>query len=125
MLAEDAAVVVQDEGEGWFPLAPACELRGIVVRAIPHSRSDEPFYLLRLAAPLEVQEPGEQTPSGLKFCRYSHLVVRSRWQGVALGSPAPVSAHIWLIPEGDPVPTSGSKFESLAPRVWATCKVAA
>lgn len=123
LLDEGTAVVIQNIGEGWFPLAPASEISSVVIRAIPHPTGGEPYYLLRLASPLEVQEPGHSTPSGLALRSYSHVVARSRWLGVPLGSAAHASAHIWLVPEGAPLPASGSKYESLAPRIWAACRV--
>ena len=123
MLAQGTIVAVEDEGEGWFALAPAHGLRGVLVRAIAHSTSDEPFYLLRLNSPLEVQEPSQRVPSRIELHSYSHLVVRSRWAGASLRSAARVSAHVFLVPSGAPLPTSGEQCENLVPRIWASCGV--
>ena len=123
LLAEGTKVAVEDEGEGWFPLAPAHGLRGVVIRVITNSSADEPFYLLRLESPLEVQEPAQPTPSGIALHTYTHLVVRSRWSGVALGSAARVSAHVRVVPEHVPLPYTSAQCESLVPRIWASCGV--
>jgi hypothetical protein len=124
LLAEGTKLAVEDEGEGWFPLAPAHGLRGVVICAIASTAAEDPSYLLRLDSPLDVQEQARHTPSGLALHTYTHLVVRSRWAGVALGSAARVSVQVRLVPEDGPLPSSAGQCESLAGRIWASCWVA-
>src|ERR1700682_3917490 len=97
-LSPGTTLVLENEGEGWFPLASTKALRGTVAGIVRNPSASEPFYLVRLEFPLEVQEPSSATPSGLLLVRYEYAVVRSRWEGVAVGSESQVSCHVQLVP---------------------------
>jgi len=98
MLTQGIDIILENEKEGWFPLAPSSGLRGKVIRTIPVDPPQVPFYLIQLNSPLEIQEPAKDTPSGLRLQLYSHLVVRSRWVGIPLGSKPSISAQVFLVP---------------------------
>jgi hypothetical protein len=122
-LPPDTPVSIEDQGDGWFPLAGGSALYGNVVARIVSDPGSEPFYLIRLGSPLEVQEPAPDTPSQLRLHTYTHLVVRSRWAGVALGSEPRVSVHLFLVPQGQPLPSTTEECFSLSCAVWARCSV--
>ena len=124
MISTGAVVTLEDQGEGWFPLAPTHGLRGEVIRVIPDDPPQEPYYLIQLDSPLEVQETSNLTPSGLQLQLYNHVVVRSRWVGVALGSKPSATAQVYLVPAGSPLPSTDAEIKGLTPGVWASCTVA-
>ena len=119
-LAIATTVSLEDQGEGWFPLASPQVIRGNVVAVIP---SSEPYYVIRLEVPLEVQESDANTLSRLRLHRYEYAVINSRWVGVALASEATVSTHVRLVPPGSPLPSTAEACTMLPLRIWATCHV--
>jgi len=119
-IAIGSAISLEDEGEGWFPLAASSVLRGRVVAVVPNT---EPFYVIHLDVPLEVQEPATDTPSHLRLFRYVHAIVNSRCSGVALGSAPSVSTHVRLVPPGSTPPSTAEGCSALPLRIWAACHV--
>ena len=113
------ALSIESQGEGWFPLGPPV-ICGSIVSTIA---STQPFYVVRLEAPLEVQERADDTPSRLRLRCYEYAVVSSRWEGVDVGAEERVSTHVRLVPQGSPLPSTPEGCNSLPLRVWATCRV--
>jgi len=112
-----------DQGDGWFPLAPAGGIRGQVIATLPATDAGGPFYLLKLDAALERQEAAADTPSGLRLQIYDRLVVRSRWSGVPIDGPQSVSVLVFLVPEASVAPTSVQECLNLPVSAWAACIV--
>ena len=120
-LPHGTVLSLEDQGEGWFPLAPR-RLRATVVDTIESEPHGEPYYLVLLGTPVEVQEPRQETPSGLRSVVYSKLLVRSRWLGTPIGSESHVSAHVCLVPDRQSPGTSAA-CSRLPIRIWANCSV--
>jgi len=94
-------VTLSDQGEGWFTgYADVC---GVVESVIASNRDDNPYYVVRLGSPLELQElgaaPRPASFSGAIRIASSISLARRRHQ---LGPP--VSVHLLLGPTGTPVP---------------------
>jgi hypothetical protein len=122
-LAIGTTLSFEDEGEGWFPLAAASALRGSVVGIVAQEFGAEPFYIVQLDSPLEVQESTGDTPSRLGQRFYDHLIIRSRWVGITLGSAPRVSVYVALVPEGSALPSTREECAALPLRIWASCGV--
>ncbi len=116
-------VVLQDQAEGWFPLAPREGLTGTVIRAIPRHPHSAPFYVVRLDTTLSIQEPDQDTPSGLRLVAYEHVVVAPRWLGSDLGSHPAVSVYLLSVPPDRQLPAIAEDCEGLPLRTWASCSV--
>jgi hypothetical protein len=114
-------VTLSDEGEGWFTGYPG--VSGTIESVIESSPDDNPYYAVRLDAPLDLQEPGVATPSGFILKHYSHCVVHCRWQGADINADAPVSVHVLLVPSGTERPKSRADLAGLTIRAWAACVV--
>jgi hypothetical protein len=118
-------LVLENEGEGWFPLASAQAIRGTILGIIRNEAASEPFYLVHLESPLEVQDCSSATPSGLLLVRYEYAVIRSRWTGVAVGSESRVSCFVQLVPLESALPSTAEECAALPLRIWASCSVTA
>jgi hypothetical protein len=112
-------VLLEDQGDGWFALAPEAGLPGVIVKAVPAPPRREPAYLVHLESGLELQESGHATPSGLRRRVYDHLLVRSRLQGVALGPSSRVSCDVWLVESVQPLLPTTSDLSRVQPDLWA------
>jgi hypothetical protein len=122
-LKPGANLLLQNQGDGWFPLAPSAGINATIVRAIAPTSQDSSFYLLQLIPPLEIQEQTNATPSGLQSIIYKHAVIKSRWQGVAIGSEQQVSVFFLLPPTNAALPNSESECASLKIRAWLSCTI--
>jgi hypothetical protein len=122
-LKRGTRLLLEDPGEGWFPLAPAAGLNATVLYEVKNTPPRHPLYVLRLDPALEIQEPGAKTPSSLRLNAYEFAFVSSRLHGVALGSVPKVSAYLFLPRVGQQLPTSESDCEHLEIRSWANCTV--
>ena len=111
------------QGEGWFPLAPAGGLRCTVVGTVDRKNASDPFYVVRIEQPLEVQEPATDTPSRLRSHFYNHAVICSRQGRVGVGSEPGNSVFVLLPPPELPLPTTKDACVSLPIRAWAACRV--
>jgi|ERR1039458_9621226 hypothetical protein len=121
LLQPGTRLLLEDQAEGWFPLAPADGLHGSVLYAVETDPRDNPFYVISLDPPLEVQERNADTPSGLRSAIYEYAIVKSRWLGSDVGAERQVSTFI-LLPQPDtPLPTSKSSCIALPIRAWALC----
>ncbi len=124
-LAQGTRLKLQNEHEGWLGASEV--ISGVVVeevgcehRSKPWYQSN-PWYLVKLDEPLEFQESGHDTPSGLLLVSYSSLIVSCRWGGVEINRREPVSVFLCLLPEGqDPAQHLGSVTH---PDVWASCVI--
>ena len=114
-------VTLSESGEGWF--AGHAALSGTVESVIPSNEGDNPCYVVRFDLPLDLQEPGAATVSGLILRRYSHCVIRCRWQGVDVNVDEPVSVHVLLVPAGSDRPESMTELSAMTVSVWADCVV--
>jgi hypothetical protein len=134
LLAIGTRVTLADQLEGWFPLAPIGGLRGTIAAVVEwkprgliqklfRRGSREPFYVVRLDSPLEVQEPASDTPSRLRRKYYGAAVICSRWIGVPLGSERDVSVHLRLLAAGSPFPETVKECHELPVRAWACCNL--
>jgi hypothetical protein len=119
-LAIGTSVSLENDGEGWFPLAPSSIIRGSIVAVVP---STEPFYVVQLDTPLEVHEPSSETPAGLRPHRYEHAIVNSRWPGFALGPESRVSVHVRLVPVDTMIPSNAKECAAMPVRISAACHV--
>jgi hypothetical protein len=122
-LAIGTQILLEDQGEGWFPLAQANGLRGTVIGVIVRKRHRGPFYLVHLEPPLEIQESGHKTRSGLGLVTYDHLVVAARWLGTDIGAEPRVSVHLLVVPQNQPLPTSPEQCLKFPVVVWANCSI--
>jgi hypothetical protein len=111
-------VTLSDQGEGWF--TGYADVSGSVESII---QDDTPYYLVRLGAPLELQEAGAATPSEFILRHCSHCVVHCRWQGTDINVDAPVSVHVRLVPVGTETPKTKTDIAGMAIRAWAACVV--
>lgn len=106
-------VLEENRGEGW----PADAPKGIVGRVVGELR---PASTVRLTfrRPLELQERGLRTPSGLRLVRYAGAWIRPRHVGFEVREEEPTDVHVWLVESGvEDVPPSGS------PRFWAMATI--
>jgi hypothetical protein len=115
-------VTLSDEGEGWFN--GYTRVTGVVESVVHSNQDDNPYYVVRLESPLELQERGAATPSGFVVRRYSHCVIHGRWQGVDISSETPASVHVLLVLAGTPVPQNMEDIRSMIIRAWASCVLA-
>src|SRR6267142_254437 len=97
---------LSDQGVGWFADVPDRELTGIVRARIGSGSGDSSCYAVKFDRPLETQESGASTPSGLHLARYTHAVVGSRWAGVEIETQPRVSCFVRLIREGESLPSA-------------------
>jgi hypothetical protein len=118
-------VLLQDQLDGWFPLAPPAGIHATIVRAIESAATTTAFYVVQFDPPLEVQESPADTPSGIGRVLYEHAIIRSRWQGVSIGSEFQVSVFVLLPPSGRPLPLCESECAVLPVRAWASCTIRA
>jgi hypothetical protein len=116
-------VTLSDEGEGWF--TGCADVNGMIESIIQSNPGDNPYYLVRLDTPLELQESSAATPSGLILRRYSHCAVHCRWQGADINAVTPVSVHVLLVPSGTELPRSKADVARLKKGPWAACIVGA
>lgn len=107
-------------GEGWFKGAGPV-LFGSVVSALGRKHDSNPWYLVELDEPLEIQESGHDTPSGLRLVRYSQLLVSCRWQATEINEREPVSVFVNLVPQDR---DAGEHLDAIEqPTVWANCVI--
>jgi hypothetical protein len=116
-------VTLSDEGEGWF--TGYADVSGTIESVIQSNPDDNSYYVVRLDTPLELQESGAATPSGVLLRRYSHCIVHCRWQGADINIDTPVSVHVLLVPLGTELPRSKGDVAGLKISAWATCVVCA
>ena len=115
-------VTLSNDGEGWFN--GCTSVTGIVESVVQSNHDHNPYYVVRLDSPLELQEQGAATPSGFIMRRYSHCVIHCRQQGVDISSETPASVYVLLVPAGTTVPQSKEEIGSMSIRVWASCVLA-
>ena len=110
---------LRDEGEGWFQ--GVRELFGLVSGRVRREEDPNPWYVLQLDAPLEIQEPGHNTTSGFRLVRYSVLLTRSRLASAEINAKTACSVHVCLVPEGrDPARHLATLQH---PNAWASCVI--
>jgi hypothetical protein len=114
-------VTLSDEGEGWF--AGYTRVTGVVESVVESNQDDNPYYVVRLESPLELQERGAATPSGFIVRRYSHCVIHCRWW-VDISAKTPESVHVLLVLAGTPVPKNKEDIDNMNIRAWASCLLA-
>jgi hypothetical protein len=124
MLRNGTLVSIKDQGEGWFFPAPAEPLIGTIAEASKADRHSHPIYLVRLTAPLQLQEACADTPSRLRLNTYHYVLVRSRLADFPLGSEEDVSCHVFLAANGR-LPEDAEAFATVSPSVWANVSVIA
>lgn len=106
---------------GWF--RGYSKVAGTIASVVPASDCYHPYYVIRFDPPLELQEPGAPTPSGLILNRYSHVVIRSRWQDQDIGPAAKTSVHVVLVPPGNAPPETSAQIATMSAELWAMCVV--
>ena len=114
-------MTLSDEGEGGF--TGYTDVSGTIESVIESSQDDNSYYVVRLDAPLELQESGAASQSGFILKHYSHCVVHCRWQGTDINIDAPVSVHVLLVPLGTELPKSKADLAGRTSRAWAPCVV--
>jgi hypothetical protein len=119
-LAIGTSLSLENDGQGWFPLAPSSIIRGSIMAVLP---STEPFYVVQLDTPLEVQEPASESSAGLRLHRYEYAVVSSRWPGFALGPESRVSVDVRLVPVDATIPSTANECAALPVRISVACRV--
>lgn len=112
-------VTLRDGGEGWF--AGYADISGTIQFLMQSNTDDNPYYIVRLDTPLELQEPGAATPSGFILRRYLHCVVHCRWQSTDINIDAPVPVHVLLLPPGSGLPKSNADLAATEISAWADC----
>ena len=110
---------LKDQGEGWFWPSRKIDVR-VVDRILDPNLGE--FFRVAFHAPLERQERGGSTPSGLHLVNYDEAWVRSRWEGHDLNADEEVSVFLWLIRRGEP---DGRPPRNMAPSAWTMCRVLA
>ena len=106
---------LEDQGDGWFWTDPAIEV-DVIEETWGHSRV---YYKVRLQPPVERQESGASTPSGLLLVAYRVAWLSSRWVGHEIRSDVDTSAFLWLARgEGESVPPPGDS----PPSAWVMCR---
>ena len=123
MLPIGSAVLIENAGDGWFPLAPTTGIRGNVFAVIHDSPESEPAYVLKLTESLEIQETGRPTISGFRQCIFDHLLVRSRHPGYALGEASDVMVDVVLLDPSKSLPNHFLDIKDIRPRITARCRV--
>jgi hypothetical protein len=110
---------LSDQGDGWFWQSRKIDVR--VADRIPVPGLGE-FFRVAFHTPLERQERGGMTPSGLHIVNYDAAWVRSRWQDHEPNVNEEVPVFLWLIRRGDPTEQPPTKA---SPSAWAMCRVLA
>jgi len=116
-LSVGTRVLVEDQGEGWFPLATSNSLGGTVVGHLGAA------YVIALAEPIELQLPTRVTPSGLRRSLADRLILKSRWRGIDIGSEPDVSCHLAIVELGTCTPSDPTELGTLQWFCWAKCTV--
>ena len=111
------------QGEGWFADVADRELTAVVRAQIAPSAGNTSWYAVQFDRPIETQEAGASTPSGLHLVRYTHAVVGSRWAGAEIASEPRVSCFVRLVREGESLPAEQSEVNHFPIRLWAECSV--
>jgi hypothetical protein len=106
---------LEDQGEGWFWADPAITV-DVVAEARLRGRR---YYKVAFDPPLELQEAGACTPSGLLLVIYPAAWLSSRWVGHEINPDSDTSAFLWLAQETTEAipPPAGT-----APSIWAMCR---
>jgi hypothetical protein len=115
-------VKLEDEGEGWFPENVGSSLPATVTQIIADDH-ERRWYVLTFDEPLELQEKGATTPSGMCVCRYPWGVVRSRWLSPALTGEHTMSSLVSLVREGNVPPVVRADLDNLPIRAWARLSI--
>jgi hypothetical protein len=114
---------LSNQGEGWLADVADRELAAVVRDRIEGSAGDNPWYAVQFDKPIETQESGASTPSGLHLVRYTHAVVGARWAGVEIAAEPGVSCFVRLVREGESFPAGQNEVNNLPIRLWAECSV--
>lgn len=110
---------LKDQGEGWFWKARKVDVRVVERVSVPDLGQ---YFRVVFHAPLERQERGGATPSGLHLVVYDEAWVRSRWQGREVNADDEVSVFVWLIRRGE---STEKPPVAVSPSAWAMCRVLA
>jgi len=110
---------LKDQGEGWFWRSHEVDVSVVESTSVPGVGQ---FHRIRFHSPLQRQELGAATPSGLHLVTYDEAWVRSRWQGHEPNADEDVSVFLWLIRRGDATDQPPGK---VSPSTWAMCRVQA
>jgi hypothetical protein len=110
---------LKDQGEGWFWPSDKVDVRVVESVSVPGLGQ---FHRVAFHSPLERQERGGATPSGLHLVVYDEAWVRSRWDGHEPNADEDVSVFLWLIRRGDATDQPPGK---VSPSTWAMCRVQA
>lgn len=111
-------LTLEDQGDGWIPELSGQALRARVIgeHAVP---GEEPYIRTEFSAPIQLQEAGGSTFSGLTVNTYAGAWVRSRWRNHPVNTADAVSVFFWLIRSDD---DSAAPPVDSAPRLWAMCR---
>jgi hypothetical protein len=107
---------LEDQGEGWFWSSRKVDVRVVDQVPVPELGL---YFKVAFHAPLERQERGGATQSGLHLVTYDEAWLRCRWQGREIGPDDEVSVFLWLIRRGE---DDGPPVD-VAPSAWAMCRV--
>lgn len=116
-LGADVRLILEDQGDGWFWNTQTI---GVEVRSHTLCRSRE-YYRVAFDNPLELQEPGFPTPSGLGLVTYPGAWLSSRWKGKQINDRERTSVFFWLIRSDD---QEDRPSVELSPTAWVMCQVA-
>ena len=110
---------IEDQGDGWF-WADRTTVALVTDQVVAPELGC--FLRVEFLAPLERQERGGATPTGLHVVTYSGAWLRCRWHGHEISVADEVSAFMWLIERAKE--SDGPPLEK-APSAWVTCRVLA
>src|SRR5689334_8246397 len=117
-MAVGMRATLQDQGEGWFPEYAGQTLSGTVEGTIHAGDGYPPYYLIRFDSAIELQETDFDTPSGFGLNRYSHAVIRSRWQDADIQVSQSIPVFVCLVTEGEVLPMTDEDTKRLSVRAW-------
>jgi len=112
-------VEYSDQNESFAQFLPRA---GHVIRNFDETAGNSGWYLLELDQPFEYQiKVGE--PYQFRGTTITHFLIRSRWQGYALGGPEPVSVFVLLVENGS-IPAHGPiDVKNYFHAAWGMCRV--
>jgi len=124
-LVAGTRIEMADDGEGWFAGLNGSPLTGSVMGVISSQARPGDWHVVLFDQPLEVQEKGGNTPSGLQLVRYAQAVIAVRMAGDVLGREGSTPCYLCLVRDGDEAPTNDEELAHYEVRAWSRCRVLA